>query len=632
LAPAPVGQNAKWDKGSWLAYDGDSLIYAHKAKYHEFYAYNLNTDTWGPSLEPMPIAGSGGSKKSKDGGCAVWVDGAVFALKGGNTQEFWMYSPLIEGWPMELDTIPSVSHTGKKKKVNAGSDMAVCDGRIYALKGNKTRDLLRYALPGGGVDALLRQHLAAQRLVKDRGRQTDDESPVTEGIEAFSPRWRSDGAAVILAHDDSSNWSQVYEVEYSGGIATETRIVDIEAHCEEPSYNNAGDMVCFTVDTAGYCQIGAVDLDTSDNRCGDASGSAAQVQAVSADGTTPKPRALGDITIVTSSSYDHISPSFSPSGDQICFVRESEDGDDDVWCVPTDGGSEVQLTDCGSSHADPVWLNETTLVFTHIPDDDFDQIGKLITTTSTETDLTSSSHDHARPDVIEGGTTVCFERFDDDGTHIAKVSASGGTETVLTTGAQDMEAPDWSNEYAIFCARWTGITSAICRVDATNGGYTAITDSSAIRDNPDCWYDQNGSTSYVIFERENWDATFLLGDGTRRKKWGTGIFKAHYREPHDGAMGAGLYAFALERATPNPARSRATICWQVPVLSNTSLKVYNTAGQLVKVLADGKVKPGAYTSVWNGTDTRGRRLANGVYFYALDNGSLRISRKLVLTD
>jgi len=66
--------------------------------------------------------------------------------------------------------------------------------------------------------------------------------------------------------------------------------------------------------------------------------------------------------------------------------------------------------------------------------------------------------------------------------------------------------------------------------------------------------------------------------------------------------------------------------------ADVALCVYNTAGQLVKVLADGKTKPGAYTSIWNGTDVRGRRLANGIYFYTLDNGSKRISRKLVLTD
>ncbi len=54
--------------------------------------------------------------------------------------------------------------------------------------------------------------------------------------------------------------------------------------------------------------------------------------------------------------------------------------------------------------------------------------------------------------------------------------------------------------------------------------------------------------------------------------------------------------------------------------------------RLVKVLANGRTKPGTYTSVWNGTDTKGRRLANGVYFYALDNGAKRISRKIVLTE
>jgi hypothetical protein len=60
--------------------------------------------------------------------------------------------------------------------------------------------------------------------------------------------------------------------------------------------------------------------------------------------------------------------------------------------------------------------------------------------------------------------------------------------------------------------------------------------------------------------------------------------------------------------------------------------VYNTAGQLAKVLADGRTRPGTYTSVWSGTDASGRHLANGVYFCTLDNGAERISRKVVLTE
>jgi hypothetical protein len=84
--------------------------------------------------------------------------------------------------------------------------------------------------------------------------------------------------------------------------------------------------------------------------------------------------------------------------------------------------------------------------------------------------------------------------------------------------------------------------------------------------------------------------------------------------------------------SPNPAIDRAAIRWQVPVEADVSLCVYNTAGRLVRVLADGRTSPGTYTSVWNGADAKGRRLANGVYFCTLDNGTKRISKKVVLAE
>jgi hypothetical protein len=627
LPDAPIGGNQKWDKGSWLVSDGAHTLYAAKAKYDEFYSYNTETDSWSGPLTGMPPSGSGGNKKQKDGSCGAYSGSCVYALKGGNTQEFWRYTAATDSWH-EMDTLPRVGTGGKKKKVKAGGSVTSDGSVLYALKGNKCNEFWRY-VPGqpGGVDAEM-QHASGGGSGRD-----DGESPVMEGIEAYGPRWRSDGQAVIVSHENSIGYLQIYEVSYSGGIGTETRVVEVAADCEEPSYSRQGDRVCFTIDTAGF-QIAVVDLDTSYGREGmdGTEASAAPALAVSSTGTTPGPRAFGDISIITSSPYDHTSPSFSPSDDQICYARESDDGDDDIWRIPANGGDEEQLTACNSSHESPVWLSDNEVAFIHVPDDDFDQVAKVVISNSTEMDLTWSEYDHARPDATESGTALCFEVFDDDGAQVARVCSDGGDETVLTTGNRDMEAPDWANSSSIFCARWTGITSAICRVDAINGGYTAITDSSAIRDNPDGWDDHNGSTSYVIFERESWDPLDLFGDGGRKKKWGTGVFLKRYRQPHDGAMGAGLYAFALERAKPNPARSRATISWQVPVLSDVSLRVYNTAGQLVKVLVDGKTKPGAYTSVWNGTDTRGRRLASGVYFYALDSGSKRISRKLVLTD
>ncbi len=629
LHVAPVGQynHWKWDKGSWLAYDGDHTIYAHKAKYHEFYRYNVNSDSWSTALHAMPVYGSTGKKKTKDGGCGAWLDGRIYALKGGNTQEFWRYTAATDSWH-EMDILPRVGTGGKKKKVKAGGSITSDGNVLYAQKGNKCNEFWRYVPnTSGGSDM---GYASGGGGGRDAG-----ETPVLEGTDSYGPKWRSDGMAFITCHEDSANWMQVYQVEYSGGIGKETRITDTTCDCEEASYDLSGDRVCFSLlDDDGFYQVAVVDLNggfLGDGSAGE-DAAAAPSQALSAKGRPPATLEVGEIQVLTAGEHDHVSCSFSPTGSYITYIRDSDDGDDDVYIIPSNGGSEIQVTSCGSSHADPVWLSTSVIAYTHIPDADWDQIGKVSTSTHIETDLTSSAYDHAKADALGNGSTLCSERYGDDGTQIVKFSANGGAETVLTTGVQDMEVPDWATSASIFCTRWTGITSAICRVNAMGGGWTAVTDSSAIRDNPDCWYNQLGNTSYVLYERENWEESFLLGGGADKKKWGTGIFKAHYREPLDGEQGASMYTFALEKAVPTPATNRVEICYQVPAEAILSLRVYNTAGQLVKVLADGRVEPGTYTSVWNGTDARGRRLANGVYFYALDNGSKRISRKLILTD
>ncbi|MEO0073120.1 MAG: T9SS type A sorting domain-containing protein [candidate division WOR-3 bacterium] len=146
LPEAPAGANAKWDKGSWLVYDGANTIYAHKAKYHELWTFSLLTHTWGSSPLPgMPLVGMmGKSKKSKDGGSAAWYDVYIYALKGGNTQELWRFRPGTGTWT-ELDTMPSFGSTQKKKRVKAGADIVSWgDGIFFALKGNKTNEFWRY--------------------------------------------------------------------------------------------------------------------------------------------------------------------------------------------------------------------------------------------------------------------------------------------------------------------------------------------------------------------------------------------------------------------------------------------------------------------------------------------------------
>jgi len=144
LPVAPIGGNQKWDKGSWLVSDGAHTLYAHKAKYHEFYSYDTELDTWSGPMTAMPIAGSQGNKKSKDGGAGAYMASTadIYAFKGGNTTEFWkcVFAADANSWG-EKETIPRGT---LKKKVKAGGSIVAVGTNFYAIKGNKTNEFWMY--------------------------------------------------------------------------------------------------------------------------------------------------------------------------------------------------------------------------------------------------------------------------------------------------------------------------------------------------------------------------------------------------------------------------------------------------------------------------------------------------------
>ncbi len=150
MLPAP-GAVQKWDKGSFLVYDNGHTIYAHKSKYNELWRYDCDSARWGAQLTGMPLYNSAGKKKkSKDGGAGAWFQGGIYALKGGNTQEFWRYFAARDSWA-ELETLPLVGSSQRKKKVKDGGDLVSCAYALWALKGNKSREFWRYGIALRGL-------------------------------------------------------------------------------------------------------------------------------------------------------------------------------------------------------------------------------------------------------------------------------------------------------------------------------------------------------------------------------------------------------------------------------------------------------------------------------------------------
>jgi len=86
---------------------------------------------------------------------------------------------------------------------------------------------------------------------------------------------------------------------------------------------------------------------------------------------------------------------------------------------------------------------------------------------------------------------------------------------------------------------------------------------------------------------------------------------------------------------PNPFNPETWLPFQLTQDAVVILRIYNQKGQLARTLYLGAKPAGMYTSkgkaaYWDGRDTAGEKVANGVYFYTLLAGDFLATRKLVL--
>jgi hypothetical protein len=81
---------------------------------------------------------------------------------------------------------------------------------------------------------------------------------------------------------------------------------------------------------------------------------------------------------------------------------------------------------------------------------------------------------------------------------------------------------------------------------------------------------------------------------------------------------------------PNPFQEKVNISFELKSTETTYLKIYNLKGQKVFDLLDGKHGIGLHTAVWNGKDTSGKAVPNGVYFAKLNSGNRSVTSKLIM--
>ncbi len=87
----------------------------------------------------------------------------------------------------------------------------------------------------------------------------------------------------------------------------------------------------------------------------------------------------------------------------------------------------------------------------------------------------------------------------------------------------------------------------------------------------------------------------------------------------------------VANAFPNPFNPSTEISFYLSAAARVSLRIFDISGRLARNLLDGVDQEAGEVRVsWDGRDDTGQTLPSGVYFYEVETGEYRVTRKMTL--
>jgi hypothetical protein len=90
--------------------------------------------------------------------------------------------------------------------------------------------------------------------------------------------------------------------------------------------------------------------------------------------------------------------------------------------------------------------------------------------------------------------------------------------------------------------------------------------------------------------------------------------------------------FDLENNLPNPFGNKTLIQYALPKESDISIRIYNSAGKLVRTLKQGIENAGYYRIVWDGRDNKGKKVNYGIYYCRMNATEFKAMKKLIKVE
>ena len=102
--------------------------------------------------------------------------------------------------------------------------------------------------------------------------------------------------------------------------------------------------------------------------------------------------------------------------------------------------------------------------------------------------------------------------------------------------------------------------------------------------------------------------------------------------PPTGVEERPVLALNIEGVRPSPARGPATVRFAMPQSGTATVRVWSSAGRLVRDLHAGELAAGPGEFTWNLADTRGARVPSGTYFVEVSAAGQTARTKLAVLD